>query len=134
RLRAAGGIVLGKVQTTQFAGRDPTRTRNPWNLSRTASGSSSGSAVSVAARMVPVSVATQTGGSIIRPAAYLGGVGFSPTHGRVRRACAARAAAGAARHAAGDPHDHPALRGSGVAIDAAAAPSRALRARTARTA
>lgn len=85
RLRAAGAIVLGKVQTTQFAGRDPSHTRNPWNLARTASGSSSGSAVSVAARMVPVSVATQTGGSIIRPAAYLGVVGFSPTYGRVSR-------------------------------------------------
>jgi aspartyl-tRNA(Asn)/glutamyl-tRNA(Gln) amidotransferase subunit A len=85
RLRAAGAIVLGKVRTTQFAGRDPSQTRNPWNLSRTASGSSSGSAVSVAARMVPVSVATQTGGSIIRPAAYLGVVGFAPTYGRVSR-------------------------------------------------
>ena len=85
RLRAAGAIVLGKVQTTQFAGRDPSPTCNPWNLSRTASGSSSGSAVSVAARMVPVSIATQTGGSIIRPAAYLGVVGFSPTYGRVSR-------------------------------------------------
>jgi aspartyl-tRNA(Asn)/glutamyl-tRNA(Gln) amidotransferase subunit A len=85
RLRAAGAIVLGKVQTTQFAGRDPSQTCNPWNLSRTASGSSSGSAVSVAARMVPVSVGTQTGGSIIRPAAYLGVVGFAPTYGRVSR-------------------------------------------------
>jgi aspartyl-tRNA(Asn)/glutamyl-tRNA(Gln) amidotransferase subunit A len=86
KLRAAGAIVLGKVTTTQFAGRDPSHTRNPWNLARTASGSSSGSAVSVAARMVPVSIATQTGGSIIRPAAYLGVVGFSPTYGRVSRA------------------------------------------------
>jgi aspartyl-tRNA(Asn)/glutamyl-tRNA(Gln) amidotransferase subunit A len=85
RLRAAGAIILGKVQTTQFAGRDPSPTCNPWDLSRTASGSSSGSAVSVAARMVPVSVATQTGGSIIRPAAYLGVVGFSPTYGGVSR-------------------------------------------------
>jgi Asp-tRNA(Asn)/Glu-tRNA(Gln) amidotransferase A subunit family amidase len=85
RLRAAGAIVLGKVETTQFAGRDPSRARNPWNLTRTASGSSSGSAVAVADRMVPVSVATQTGGSIIRPAAYLGVVGFSPTYGRVSR-------------------------------------------------
>lgn len=86
RVREAGAIILGKVQTTQFAGRDPSPTHNPWNLSRTASGSSSGSAVSVAARMVPVSIATQTGGSIIRPAAYMGVVGFSPTYGRVSRA------------------------------------------------
>jgi aspartyl-tRNA(Asn)/glutamyl-tRNA(Gln) amidotransferase subunit A len=85
RLRAAGAIVLGKVETTQFAGRDPSRTHNPWDLTRTASGSSGGSAVAVAARMVPVSIATQTGGSIIRPAAYLGIVGLSPTHGRVSR-------------------------------------------------
>jgi aspartyl-tRNA(Asn)/glutamyl-tRNA(Gln) amidotransferase subunit A len=85
RLRAAGAIVLGKVETTQFAGRDPSRACNPWNLARTASGSSSGSAVAVADRMVPVSVATQTGGSIIRPAAYLGVVGLSPTYGRVSR-------------------------------------------------
>jgi Asp-tRNA(Asn)/Glu-tRNA(Gln) amidotransferase A subunit family amidase len=85
RLRAAGAIVLGKVETTQFAGRDPSRTHNPWDLTRTASGSSSGSAVAVADRMVPVSIATQTGGSIIRPAAYLGIVGLSPTHGRVSR-------------------------------------------------
>lgn len=85
RLRAAGAIVLGKVETTQFAGRDPSRAHNPWDLTRTASGSSSGSAVAVADRMVPVSIATQTGGSIIRPAAYLGIVGLSPTHGRVSR-------------------------------------------------
>ena len=84
-LRSAGAIVLGKLETTQFAGRDPSRARNPWNLERTASGSSSGSAVAVAARMVPVSVGTQTGGSIIRPAAYLGVVGLSPTYGRISR-------------------------------------------------
>ena len=85
QLREAGAIVLGKVETTQFAGRDPSRARNPWNLERTASGSSSGPAVVVADRMVPVSVATQTGGSTIRPAAYLGVVGFSPTFGRISR-------------------------------------------------
>src|SRR6516225_1251446 len=83
RLRAAGAIVLGKVETTQFAGRDPSRAHNPWDLTCTASGSSSGSAVAVADRMAPVSISTQTGGSIIRPAAYLGIVGLSPTHGRV---------------------------------------------------
>jgi aspartyl-tRNA(Asn)/glutamyl-tRNA(Gln) amidotransferase subunit A len=85
RLRSAGAIVLGKVETTQFAGRAPSRARNPWNLERTASGSSSGSAVAVAARMVPLSVGTQTGGSIIRPAAYLGVVGLSPTYDRISR-------------------------------------------------
>jgi aspartyl-tRNA(Asn)/glutamyl-tRNA(Gln) amidotransferase subunit A len=85
RLRAAGAIILGKVETTQFAGRDPSRTRNPWDLARTASGSSSGSAAAVAERMVPIALGTQTGGSVIRPAAYLGVVGFTPTYGRISR-------------------------------------------------
>ena len=85
RLRAAGAIVLGKVETTQFAGRDPSRTHNPWNLERTASGSSSGSAAAVADRMAPIALGTQTGGSVIRPAAYMGIVGFTPTFGRVSR-------------------------------------------------
>lgn len=85
RLREAGAIILGKVETTQFAGRDPTRTHNPWNLERTASGSSSGSAVAVADRMVPISLGTQTGGSVIRPAGYMGVVGFTPTFGRISR-------------------------------------------------
>ncbi|MBI2322045.1 MAG: amidase [Chloroflexi bacterium] len=85
RLRAAGALVLGKVATTQFAGRDPTPTRNPWHAERTASGSSAGSAVAVAARMVPVALGTQTGGSVIRPAGYMGVVGFTPTAGRISR-------------------------------------------------
>ncbi len=85
RLRTAGAIILGKVETTQFAGRDPSQTRNPWHPERTASGSSSGSAVAVADRMVPVALGTQTGGSVIRPAAYVGVVGFTPTFGRVSR-------------------------------------------------
>lgn len=85
RLREAGAAILGKVTTTQFAGRDPTRTHNPWNLERTASGSSSGSAVAVADRMVPITLGTQTGGSVIRPAGYMGVVGFVPTFGRISR-------------------------------------------------
>jgi len=85
RLRSAGALVLGKVETTQFAGRDPSPTVNPWDASRTASGSSSGSAAVVADRMVPVAIGTQTGGSTIRPAAYMGVVGLSPTFGRVSR-------------------------------------------------
>lgn len=85
KLREAGAIILGKVETTQFAGRDPTRTHNPWNLERTASGSSSGSAVAVADRMVPITLGTQTGGSVIRPAGYMGVVGFTPTFGRISR-------------------------------------------------
>jgi Asp-tRNA(Asn)/Glu-tRNA(Gln) amidotransferase A subunit family amidase len=83
RLKAAGAIILGKTVTTEFAGFDPAETRNPWNTSHTPGGSSSGTAASVAARMVPAALGSQTGGSISRPAAYCGVVGFKPTHGRV---------------------------------------------------
>ena len=83
RVRAAGGIVMGKVTTTAFAFLDPTPTRNPWNLEHTPGGSSSGPAAAVAARMVPLALGTQTVGSTLRPAAYCGVVGFKPTHGRI---------------------------------------------------
>ena len=81
RWRAAGAIVLGKTVTTQFACFDPAETRNPWNPDRTPGGSSSGSAVAVAQGMCLASLGTQTGGSIIRPAAYCGIAGFKPTFG-----------------------------------------------------
>jgi aspartyl-tRNA(Asn)/glutamyl-tRNA(Gln) amidotransferase subunit A len=81
RLRAAGAIILGKTHTTEFAYRDPAPTRNPWNLEHTPGGSSAGSGAAVAARMVPVALGTQTVGSILRPAAYSGVVGFKATHG-----------------------------------------------------
>jgi aspartyl-tRNA(Asn)/glutamyl-tRNA(Gln) amidotransferase subunit A len=83
RLRAAGAIVLGKTHTTEFAYRDAGPTRNPWNGAHTPGGSSSGSAAAVAARMVPVALGTQTVGSVLRPAAYCGVVGFKATHGAV---------------------------------------------------
>ncbi len=83
RLRAAGGIVLGKVTTTAFAFLDPTPTRNPWNLEHTPGGSSSGSAAAVAARMAPLALGSQTVGSVLRPAAYCGVVGLKPSHGRI---------------------------------------------------
>src|SRR2546426_5468390 len=83
RPRAAGAIVLGKTVTTEFAYRDPAPTRNPWNLAHTPGGSSSGSAAAVAARMVPLALGSQTVGSVLRPAAYCGVVGFKPTHGLV---------------------------------------------------
>ena len=83
RLRAAGAIVLGKTVTTEFAYRDPAPTRNPWNHDHTPGGSSAGSAVAVAARMVPLALGSQTVGSILRPAAYCGVVGFKGTHGLV---------------------------------------------------
>lgn len=86
RLRAAGAVILGKVTTTPFALRDPTATGNPWNPAHTPGGSSSGSAASVGARMVPLALGTQTVGSVLRPAAYCGTVGFKPTHGRISAA------------------------------------------------
>jgi len=85
RLKAAGGIVLGKTVTTQFAYVDPVPTRNPWNLSRSPGFSSSGSVAAVAARMAPVALGSQTGGSTVRPSAYCGLVGLKPTFGRVGR-------------------------------------------------
>lgn len=85
RLKAAGAIVVGKTVTTQFASADPSPTVNPWRADRTPAGSSSGSGVSVAARLVPFALGTQTGGSILRPAAYNGAVGLKPTYGRVSR-------------------------------------------------
>ena len=80
-LREKGAIVLGKTHTTQFAYRDPAPTRNPWNREHTPGGSSSGSAAAVAARMVPLALGSQTVGSVLRPAAYCGVVGYKPPHG-----------------------------------------------------
>jgi len=85
RLKKAGAIILGKTATTEFAYADPAPTRNPWNLEHTPGGSSSGSAVAVATGMCPAALGSQTGGSILRPAAYCGIVGFKPTYGRISR-------------------------------------------------
>ncbi len=84
-LRAAGAIPIGKTVTAEFAFRTPGPTRNPHAPSHTPGGSSSGSAAAVAAGMVPVALGTQTGGSMIRPAAFCGVVGFKPSFGRVFR-------------------------------------------------
>jgi Asp-tRNA(Asn)/Glu-tRNA(Gln) amidotransferase A subunit family amidase len=78
-IRRAGGVVIGKTVTTEFASLEPARTRNPHNLAHTPGGSSSGSAAAVAAGMVPIALGSQTGGSVIRPAAYCGVVGFKPS-------------------------------------------------------
>jgi amidase len=78
--RAAGGVVLGKTVSTEFAHRHPGKTRNPHNPGHTPGGSSSGSAAAVGAHMVPVAFGTQTTGSIIRPAAYCGTVGYKPSY------------------------------------------------------
>lgn len=82
-LRAAGGIILGKTVTTEWACFDPPPTRNPWNLNHTPGGSSSGSAAAVAMEMCMAALGTQTGGSIIRPAAYCGVCGLKPTFGKL---------------------------------------------------
>lgn len=79
RILACGGYVLGKTATTEFAFMHPAETRNPWNAAHTPGGSSSGSAAAVAAGHVPVAIGTQTNGSVIRPAAFCGVVGFKPS-------------------------------------------------------
>jgi Asp-tRNA(Asn)/Glu-tRNA(Gln) amidotransferase A subunit family amidase len=78
--RQAGGVVLGKTVTTQFASLVPSVTRNPRNLAHTPGGSSAGSAAAVAAGMVPLAFGTQTAGSVIRPAAFCGVAAFKPSY------------------------------------------------------
>ncbi len=82
-LREAGAVVLGKTVTTEFAYFSPGKTANPHRPAHTPGGSSSGSAAAVADFMVPLAFGTQTAGSVIRPAAFCGVVGFKPTHGLV---------------------------------------------------
>lgn len=85
RLRQTGAIILGKTHTTEFAMADPAPTCNPWNHEHTPGGSSSGSAAGVAAGMMPAALGSQTAGSVLRPAAFCGVVGFKPTYGRISR-------------------------------------------------
>lgn len=86
RLRAAGAVVVGKTVTTEFAYYHPGPTRNPHAAEHTPGGSSSGSGAAVAAGLVRAAVGTQTAGSVLRPAAYCGVVGYKPTFGWVPRA------------------------------------------------
>jgi len=80
-LRAAGARIIGKTTTTEFAFTDPTACRNPHDLNRSPGGSSSGSGAAVAAGIVDIALGTQTAGSLCRPAAYCGVVGFKPSYG-----------------------------------------------------
>jgi Asp-tRNA(Asn)/Glu-tRNA(Gln) amidotransferase A subunit family amidase len=85
RIEKAGGIVVGKTVTAEMAFLHPGPTVNPWNPRRTPGGSSMGSAAAVAAGIVPLAVGTQTNGSVIRPAAFCGVVGFKPSAGIIPR-------------------------------------------------
>jgi amidase len=82
--RRAGGILLGKTVTTEFANLHAGPTRNPHDLTRSPAGSSSGSAAAVADMMAPIAIGTQTTGSTIRPASFCGVVGYRPTYGEHR--------------------------------------------------
>jgi Asp-tRNA(Asn)/Glu-tRNA(Gln) amidotransferase A subunit family amidase len=79
-IRRAGGVLLGKMVTTEFAFLNPSKTHNPHDVTRSPGGSSAGSAASVAAGMLPITVGTQTGGSVIRPASYCGVAAFKPSY------------------------------------------------------
>ena len=84
-LHSAGAIVMGKTTTSELAYLGPPKTTNPHDYSRTPGGSSSGSAASVGSLMAPLSIGSQTGGSIIRPASYCGVVGYKPSYGLISR-------------------------------------------------
>jgi amidase len=84
-LRMAGGTILGKTVTTEFANRFPGATVNPHNPAHSPGGSSSGSAAAVADFQVPAALGTQTGGSVIRPAAFCGVIGYKPSFGEFSR-------------------------------------------------
>ena len=85
RLRAAGAIIMGKTVSTEYALARAGKTRNPHHPNHTPGGSSSGSAAAVADCMVPLALGSQTGGSVLRPAAYCGVLGFKPSFGAISR-------------------------------------------------
>ena len=85
RLKAAGALLLGKTATTELAYSQPAPTRNPVAPGHTPGGSSAGSAAAVAAGQAPLAIGTQTAGSVIRPAAFCGTVGFKPSFGAIPR-------------------------------------------------
>src|SRR3954453_2629593 len=84
-LREAGAVIVGKTVTTEFASSHPRGTRNPWDLTRTPGGSSSGSAAAVGCGMLCGGLGTQVVGSILRPAGFCGAYGFKPSVGGINR-------------------------------------------------
>jgi len=84
-LRDAGAVIIGKCVTTELGGANPSPTTNPYDITRTPGGSSSGSAAAVGAGMIPVAIGTQVGGSVIRPASYCGNWGLKVTLGALNR-------------------------------------------------
>ncbi len=84
-LREAGAVIIGKTVTTEFAWMQPRATKNPWDLTRTPGGSSSGSAAAVAVGAISVGIGTQVFGSIVRPSSFCGCFGFKPTVGAINR-------------------------------------------------
>ena len=99
-LRDAGAIIMGKTVTTEYALTAAGKTRNPHNPDHTPGGSSSGSAAAVADQQIPLSIGSQTGGSMIRPASFCGVHGFKPTFGTISRA---------GMHPLARPLDHPGI-------------------------
>lgn len=84
-LRQAGAVILGKTVTAELGGTEPGPTTNPFDVTRTPGGSSSGTAAAIASRMTPAGLGTQVGGSIIRPAAFCGNIALKPTQGAINR-------------------------------------------------
>ncbi|MCE0763235.1 amidase [Pseudonocardia kujensis] len=84
-LRRAGAVIVGKTVTTELGGPEPSPTTNPFDPAHTPGGSSSGSGAAVAAGMVPATIATQTGGSLMRPASFNGNWGLKPSQGAINR-------------------------------------------------
>ncbi|MTD16187.1 amidase [Nakamurella sp. YIM 132087] len=84
-LRQAGAVIVGKTVTTELGGPEPSITTNPFHREHTPGGSSSGSGAAVAAAMVPATIATQTGGSLMRPASFNGNWGLKPSQGAINR-------------------------------------------------
>jgi Asp-tRNA(Asn)/Glu-tRNA(Gln) amidotransferase A subunit family amidase len=104
-LRQAGAVILGKLVTTEFGGPEPNKTTNPFDPRHTPGGSSSGSGAAIGAQMVPATIATQTGSSLMRPASFCGAWGIKPTQGAINRGERQTASMTAHGVLAGSPED-----------------------------